>query len=256
MSKLHNTQADSASPHDPLVSVGKVAAGYGHVGRDQRSAGESDCLGCHGGASGLGVASTTDALIPTVYSANRNTVLAGTETMIVLNGAVLVNAVGETLFEAEGMLTSSDGSSVILKPSAIDAGMMVVTIPADTAPGLYKLRAVKHRPPAEGTDGPGEPVPSNPIAITVVPQVNISDVSTAGGVVTIQGSGFSGHQEGSGTSVTGKIGIAIVDATIVSWADTLIKGDFGGASPAAVTVHSIYGTDTWSSQRAAILSKR
>jgi len=176
--------------------------------------------------------------------------------MIVLNGAVLVNAVGETLFEAEGMLTSSDGSSVILKPSAIDAGMMVVTIPADTAPGLYKLRAVKHRPPAEGTDGPGEPVPSNPIAITVVPQVNISDVSTAGGVVTIQGSGFSGHQEGSGTSVTGKIGIAIVDATIVSWADTLIKGDFGGASPAAVTVHSIYGTDTWSSQRAAILSKR
>ncbi len=244
MSKLHNTQADSASPHDPLVSVGKMAAGYGHVGRDQRSGGSSDCLGCHGGASGLGVASTVDALIPTVYSANRNTVLAGTETMIVLNGAVLVNAVGETRFEAEGVLTASDGSSMILKPSAIDAGMMVVTIPADTAPGSYILRAVKHRPPAEGTDGPGEPVPSNPVAITVVPQVNINAVSIAGGIVTIAGSGFSGHQAGSGTSVTGKIGTAIVDATILSWTDKLIKANLGSASPASITVHSIYGTAT------------
>ena len=256
MSKLHNTQADSASPHDSPVNVGKVDAGYGHVGRDQRGGGESDCLGCHGGASGLGLTSTTDALIPTLYSSNRKTVLAGTETMIVLHGAVLVNAVGEVLFEAEGVLTASDGASVILKPLVIDAGMMVVSIPGDVAPGLYKLRAVKYRPPAEGTDGPGEPVPSNPVAITVVPQVRISDVSIADEVVTIQGSGFAGHQEGSGTSVSGQVGTAFVEASIVSWSATCIKADFGGAKPEAVTVHSIYGSDTWSARRDAILGKR
>ncbi|MHC4165898.1 MAG: hypothetical protein ACYSWQ_02950 [Planctomycetota bacterium] len=72
------------------------------------------------------------------------------------------------------------------------------------------------------------------------------------GIVTINGSGFAGYLEGLETSVTGKITAGIgrtkttttVEATIVSWSDTVIKADFG-ASPDAVTVNSVFGTGTY-----------
>jgi len=36
-----------------------------------------------------------------------------------------------------------------------------------------------------------------------------------------------------------------VEAAIVSWSDTTIEADFGGASPNEVTVNSVFGSATY-----------
>jgi len=233
---LHNIQADSPNPNNiGSIVVGGEDAGYGHNGRDA-GPGDSDCWGCHGFEMGAS-APVSSPVVPTIYNTGGAVVKAGTDTLVELVGAAFTNMAGKTLFESEAVLSATDGSSVTLTPSAIDQGSLTVTIPANTAPGIYRLQAVK-------TNNAGKPVASNPAVVTVVPEVIIRDVSIANGIVTIEGSRFAGYAEGSGTSVTGKIGTTTVEATIVSWSDTVIKADFG-SSPQEVTVNSVFGTDTW-----------
>ncbi len=69
--------------------------------------------------------------------------------------------------------------------------MLVVTIPGDTAPGNYDVRAVK------------DEFASNPTVISIVPQVTITQAIANRGLTTITGSGFGGYAPGSGTTVTG-----------------------------------------------------
>jgi hypothetical protein len=136
-------------------------------------------------------------------------------------------------------LTAGDGSSVTLTPDVVDLGALVVTIPGDTAPGNYDVRAVK------------ADVASNPAVISVTPKVVITRTSGTT-TVKINGRGFAGHQEGSGTSVTGKVikgkgkhrTTTIVEAEIVSWSDTSIEADFGSSRPSEVTVSSVFGDAT------------
>lgn len=233
---LHNIQADSPAPGNVgTIVVGGEDAGYGHVGRDAGPT-DSDCWGCHGFA-GADLTSISGPLAPTVYDARPAVVKAGTNTLVTLTGSALTNTVGDVLFKSDVVLTATDGSSVTLTPGVVYEGLLKVAIPSSTAPGSYSLRAVKK-------DNEGDPVPSNPVALQVIPQVSITDVTTADGIVTIEGSGFAGYAEGSGTTVTGRTATATVDATIVSWSDTVIKADFD-ASPEAVTVKSVFGTVTY-----------
>jgi hypothetical protein len=84
--------------------------------------------------------------------------------------------------------------------------------------------------------------------ISVTPKVVITRISGTT-VVKIIGRGFAGHQEGSGTSVTGKVVTGkgknritkYVEAEIVSWSDTSIEADFGSSRPNEVTVNSVFG---------------
>jgi hypothetical protein len=120
----------------------------------------------------------------------------------------------------------------------VDLGALVVTIPGDTAPGNYDLRAVK------------ADVASNPAVVSVVPKVAITKAA-GNRTVTIDGSGFGGYATGSGTSVTGTVTTGkgsnatteTLEATVVSWSDTKIEVVFA-SSPDDVTVNSIFGSAT------------
>jgi hypothetical protein len=231
---LHNIQADSPNPANiGTLVVGGEDAGYGHVGRDA-GPDDSDCWGCHGFA--MAFAPGSGPIVPTVYNSNSSVVGAGADTGVTLSGASFTNVIGDTEYVSDVELTAGDGSSVTLTPDAVDQGTLVVTIPADTAPGNYDVRAVK------------ADVASNPAVISVTPKVVITKTSGTT-LVKITGSGFAGHQDGSGTSVVGKVvkrkgknrTTTYVEAEIVSWSDTSIEADFGNARPNEVTVSSVFG---------------
>ncbi len=240
---LHNIQADSPNAANlGTLVVGGEDAGYGHVGRDA-GPGDSDCWGCHGFVA-AGFAPYTGPIIPTIYGADLTVFSAGTDTVVTLLGSAFTNTTGETLYESEVVLTAANGSSVTLTPDAIDELALTVTIPRTTAAGNYNLQAVK-------TDEAGNPVASNPVVISIRPEVIINK-ATYDGTVTIKGSGLGGYMMDSGTSVTGKIitgkgkdkTTTTTEATIVSWSDTTIEADFGGSNPNEVTVDSVFGSAT------------
>jgi hypothetical protein len=232
---LHAIQADSpAQGNIGTIVVGGEEPGYGHIGRDA-GPGDSDCQGCHGGYAPSALAPLSGPVVPTVNSAYPALITAGADTQVVLTGSALTNTAGGSVYESEAVLIAADGSTVTLAQGAINERFLAVTVPAQTAPGNYTLQAVK-------TDEAGKQVASNPVVISVVPEVIITRLSSDG-IVTIEGNGFGGYAAGSGTSVTGDIAGETVEATVVSWSGTLIKADFG-ASPVTVTVNSVFGTAT------------
>ncbi len=232
---LHAIQADSpAAGSIGTIVVGGEDPGYGHVGRDA-GPGDSDCWGCHGGYAPSALAPLSGPLVPTINSAYPAIITAGVDTQVVLSGSTLTNTTRESVYKSEAVLTAADGSSVTLTRAAINERYLAVTLPAQTVPGNYSLQAVK-------TDEAGKSVASNPVVISVVPEVVITKLRS-NGIVTIEGKGFGGYAAGSGTSVIGNIAGETVEATVVSWSDTLIKADFG-ASPLEVTVNSVFGTAT------------
>jgi hypothetical protein len=231
---LHNIQADSpAAGNIGTIVVGGEDAGYGHVGKDA-GPGNSDCWGCHGFA--FASAPRSGPVIPTLYNSDLAVLRAGRNTMVVLSGTAFRSTIGSTLYESEVRLTGANGSSVTLEPDLIiDEGSLAVTIPGDTPPGNYSLRATK------------ADFASNPAVVSVVPAVRISRVVYRGRI-TISGSGFGAYAKGSSTSVTGTITSGSgrravtksVTANIISWTDTQIVADFG-LLPKEVTVNSIFG---------------
>jgi hypothetical protein len=234
---LHNIQVDSPNPANVgTLVVGGEDAGYGHVGRDA-GPDDSDCWGCHGFA--MAFAPGTGPIVPTVYNSDSPVVGAGTDTEVTLAGASFTNVTGGTEYVSDVALTAGDGSSVTLTPDVVDLGELVVTIPGDTAPGNYAVRAVK------------ADVASNPAVISITPKVVITKTSGTT-TVKINGSGFAGYAEGSGTSVTGRVitgkgkkrTSTTVEAEIVSWSDTAIEADFGSSRPNEVTVSSVFGNAT------------
>jgi len=242
---LHNIQADSDGSG---IVVGGELAGYGHVGRDM-GPGDSDCWGCHGFATAAASVPFSGPVVPTIYSSDASVVNAGTATSLILTGAAFTNTTGGVDYSSDAKLTAADGTSVTLTPDLTDQGSMSVTIPGETAPGNYDVRAVKE-------DAAGGDVASNPAVISIKPQVVINRATTATGqsTLTIKGSGFAGYAAGSGTSVTGTVTTGrrgnaktkTVDAVIVSWSDTTIEADFGsGRVPDDVTVNSVFGSDTY-----------
>jgi chitodextrinase len=233
---LHNIQADSPNPNNiGTLVVGGEDAGYGHVGRDAGPA-DSDCWGCHGFS--IAFAPGSGPIIPTVYASDRSVIGTGSDNAITLIGSSFTNVANGTRYTSDATLTAGDGSSVTLTPDIVRLGALTVTIPDDTPPGNYDLRAVK------------ADVASNPAVISIVPQVIITQ-ATGKRTVTINGSGFGGYAAGSGTSVTGtkttgkgkKKTNTPVEATILSWSDTKIEAEFG-FRPKEVTVNSVFGTAT------------
>lgn len=231
---LHNIQGDSNG--DDLIVVGGEEAGYGHVGRDN-GRDDSDCWGCHGFEMVAGsVAPYTGPIIPTLYNLDVAEITTGTDATVVLNGVGFTNTANGQAYVSNVLLAADDGSSVTLTPDAITGTSMAVTIPGDTAPGNYKVSAVK------------DDQASNPMSLTVVPQVTIAS-ATSDGAVTIAGSGFAGFAEGLGTSVTGTVKFGwgkwarttSVPAEIISWSDDEIVVDFGPAAVKNVQVNSVFG---------------
>jgi len=231
---LHNIQADSPQSPTGTIVIGGEFAGYGHVGRDA-GPGDSDCWGCHG--FGMSKAAFAPGpIIPTIRRVDRAAVADGADTVVSLSGSAFTNIAGETKYTSEVTLTAADGSVSVLAPDRLDESSLEFTIPGETAPGNYDVRAVK--------DGER----SNLAVISIRPQVIIVE-ATGRKTVTIHGSGFGGYAEGSGTAVTGtRTSVPgwhrrtpIMEATIVSWSDTTIVAEFR-SPPNQVTVNSVFGT--------------
>jgi hypothetical protein len=186
----------------------------------------------------MAFAPDTGPIIPTVYSSDSPVIAAGTDAGVTLIGSSFTNITVLTAFLSDVELTAADGSSVILTPDAVELGALEVTIPGDTAPGNYDVRAVK------------ADVASNPAVISVKPKMKITG-ATGDAILTIRGSGFGGYAAGSGTSVTGTVTTGkgrnktttTVEAEIVSWSDTKIEASFA-SRPDDVTVSSVFGSAT------------
>lgn len=235
---LHNIQADSPyAPNLGTIVVGGEYAGYGHVGRDA-GPGDSDCWGCHGFATAAS-APDTGPIIPTVYRSDVALLRAGVDATVTLTGASFVNTMGPILYESDVTLTSADGAvSLTLIPDIIvDEGALVVTIPGNTPPGNYDVRAVKDR------------FASNPTVISIIPQVTITRAVASRGLTTINGGGFGGYAAGSGTTVTGtyltRVGrhvrVETMEGRVISWNDRRIVVSFSNA-PGTVKVRSVFGS--------------
>jgi len=220
---LHNIQADSNG--DGIVKAGGESPYYGHVGDPD------DCWGCHGYtevlASSEGVP-YTGAFSPDIKSLSTTSITAGFATQITISGSAFVNEASGTVYTSKIMLTAVDGSQIVLDPDSITADEMIVTIPADTAPGNYSLTAVKNE------------TASNSVNLSIVPAVNITSASCTDGTVSITGSGFSSYVDADGSGTYVSLPYGAENCTVVAWSDTKIIAECG-ICDTAIKVESVYG---------------
>jgi hypothetical protein len=229
LESLHNIQTDAEGCTECIP--GQEPYGYGHVGADNPGTG-SDCWGCHGFGMSSASAPGLGPITPSINSAVPVVTIAGTDTVMTVDGASFTNWVGSTYkWTSIVVLTAADDSTIELTPDAIDACSLTVTVPGSTPVGNYDLRAVK---------GDSE---SNAVGISVKPPVAISGVSCKTtcslSTMTIAGSGFGdAPPEGADEYINVLVDGALLD--IISWTDTEIKASSTCSGP--VTVNALYGS--------------
>ncbi len=220
---LHNIQADSDG--DGVINPGVEMPGYGHIGHDD------DCWGCHGFLQSN--APGTGPVVPTIISSDVSVITAGFDTSVTLTGAGFTNIIYGFELTSNIRLSASDGSPIDLTPDSISEDSLTVTIPGTTAIGNYDVRAVKGN------------TESNPIVISVIPDVFITDVecNKKRGLLAINGTGFSKKVEGTDAYINLKVNGAM--AEIIAWTDTQIHASVPSCSiRTTVTVNALYGTAT------------
>jgi hypothetical protein len=235
---LHNIQVDSDTgcvydPSNPAacnIVVGGEAAGYGHVGRDN-GAGDSDCWGCHGNYIPGAVAAGSGPVVPYISSVDVTDVTGGIDTPITLKGTAFTNMIFDFQWVSDVQLTAADGSSVILTPDSISENSLTVTIPGTTPVGKHSVQAVK-----------GDLAKSNPVAITVKPDVKITGIECTDTTLVITGTGF-GDTPPDGAEVYLNAKVGGMTAEIISWTDTEIVAAVPFCSD-AVTVNALFGSPT------------
>jgi len=220
---LHNIAIDSDG--GGLV-VGGELPGYSHVGSDD------DCWGCHGftAASAPG----TGPITPYISSTDASVVTTGSDTMITLTGAAFTNIVYGFEWSSHVRLTADDNSSVNLTPDAITQGTLTVTIPGTTVPGNYTLQVVKDT--QQTVDAA-----SNPVVLTVKPEVVITDVVCFRflGIMFIAGSGFGEKPVGTDDYINAVEGDRSLN--VIFWRDNAIWA-FGSSCSGTVTVNALFGS--------------
>jgi hypothetical protein len=226
-SSLHNIQVDTDG--DDVITPGAELSFYGHIGNDD------DCWGCHGFSNQQAFTPGSGPLVPYIHDFSPHSVPAGQETLITVTGVAFANAVngpsGPVTLFSDVQLTDSAGSICTINPEVISQSSMDVIIPADLSPGNYLLRAVK-----------GSKI-SNPVALAVTPQVEISGTMCQAclGLLTITGSGFGeapleGFQEFLYVEQDG------IRLEIDSWSDTMIKAVGASCDYDSVTVNALFGS--------------
>jgi hypothetical protein len=245
LSSLHNIQVNSDAtglvdttgdgngdtPNLPNIILGAENPWYGHIGNPQ------DCLGCHGGyipASAPG----SGPIVPNIATADVNSMTTGTDRAVTLTGTAFENYIGTFLLTSNVTMTASDGSSTTLTPDAINASSLTVTIPGTTAAGNYDLRVAKD----DGT-GTGGTVSSNPVVVSVIPNVAIAsvDCNKKKRMLTVTGTGFGDKPGGTDADLNLKVNGQTME--LISWADTQIRASVDRCSKrAAVSVNALFGS--------------
>jgi hypothetical protein len=99
--------------------------------------------------------------------------------------------------------------------------------------GNYLIQAIK-----------GDLAISNPIDLSIIPEVTIATVSCSDGMLTITGTGFGDSQPaGAEAYINAKVGGMMAD--IISWTDTEIVADVPFCSD-VVTVNALFGSSATS----------
>jgi hypothetical protein len=218
---LHNIQADSpAAGNIGTIVVGGEDYGYGHIGIDD-PAGDSDCFGCHG-FSAPSVASIGSG-VPSIGNAAPASITAGTPTQVTVTGAALISDSAAS----DVRLTAADGSSVTIAPDSITGDALTVTINA--AAGSYTIQAVK--------DGEA----SNAVALSVMPQVAITDMDCSKCLSTMTITGVNFAVKPAGTDEDISVTEDGRPLNVISWSDTEITVS-GARCRGDVVVNGIYGS--------------
>lgn len=199
---LHSIQADSDG--DNVISAGIELPFYGHIGNPD------DCWGCHGyGPSALTVP-VSGPVVPVISSISDTVITQGADTAVTISGSAFTSINEGTELSSDVILTASDGTATTLVPDLISQDSITVTIPGNLEKGNYRLITLTLDKQ------------SNPIVITVIPDVVVTSIKCKeGGVMTIAGSGFSEIIKGSDDYIGVEINGIPVD--ILSWSDSLIK---------------------------------
>jgi hypothetical protein len=170
-------------------------------------------------------------VVPYISSSDLWVITAGTNTEVTLTGVAFTNLVGAYQWISDVSLTAADGSSTILSPDSITQGSLAVTIPGTTPTGNYTLQAVK-----------GSYAASNPVVISIKPEVVITDVERNGDILFITGSGF-GDDPPEGAEEYLNVEVDGVPVLITGWTDTEITASVSDCD-GTVTVNALFGSDT------------
>ncbi len=231
---LHNIQTDSDG--DGIINPGVELPGYGHLGDPD------DCWGCHAFSHHMSASSTylstssapeSGPIVPHINRINASVLTAGTESAVTLEGSAFTNLSGGIELTSNVLLTASDGSSIELIPDSINEGILTVTIPGTVAVDNYHIKAVKLNKF------------SNPVVISIKPDVSITDVrcNKKDRTVTITGENFGEKPEGTDEFINVEVNGQPSD--IISWTDIEINANVSRcASTYIVTVNALFGSDT------------
>jgi hypothetical protein len=217
---LHSIAADTNGDGFKFL---REESGYSHVGSRE------DCWGCHGNSvSALNNGMSIDVM-PSINTMNTSSIIAGTDTVLLLSGANFTNKALMPSGDSVVQLTDNEGNITILEPTYITDYNIEVLIPGAMAPGSYRLVTIK-----QGRE-------SNPLNLTIRSKVTIDSASCHDNVLTISGSGFGSYSNAanSGTAVT----MDTETGKVTSWSNAMISAQVTEcATGANTTVSTIFGS--------------
>jgi hypothetical protein len=224
----HGIQADSDG--DGVITPGIELPWFGHIGDPD------DCWGCHGFT--LSASPGTGPVVPHIEGISVSVLTAGSDTSVVISGSAFTNMSEGIELTSNVVLSALDGSVIELTPDSISENSLTVTIPGTTTTGNYDMRVVK------------DVQESNPVVVTIVPDVEITDVRCRGNkkrgyTLTVTGSGFGdAPPPGSGDYLNVVLNGIVLDSTI-TWEDTEITAGVSRCpSTSLVNVNALFGSDT------------
>jgi hypothetical protein len=171
-------------------------------------------------------------LVPRIIGRSASVLTAGSDAVITFTGSAFKNTYQGTEMLCKIMLSPDVGSSLELNTVAISENEISVNLPGNLSTGNYTLRAVK------------EDKVSNPVALSIKPDVVITDVSCSDNTLTVTGSGF-GDVTPEGTEGIINVEVDNIPVSINAWADTQIQAvvqSCPGMPEEVTTVNALYGS--------------
>jgi hypothetical protein len=170
--------------------------------------------------------------VPVIYSVNNSILTEGTETELILTGVSFTNQnlLGGDI-QSEIFLTGVNDTTLTLIPESITQSSISVTVPGTLPQGNYIINAFKTTKY------------SNAKNISIIPDVRIISASCNGGIITLNGTGFTDSPpESAHEFVNVKENNIILECDV--WTDTDIQVS-GAACSGEIKVNSLFGSDTW-----------
>ncbi len=201
----------------------------------ESGSGSRNCLACHRPppyGAGIGSDSTTQAAVfvtdsygnggqvtPVISELSEISVSADPDSPLVILGSGFVDgdAGPESVESLWVRLTAYDGAVTDIHPDYASPTHLELTLPPQLPPGNYRLTVNRKG------DTPGTVLSSQPVTLSVIPRIDIEDISCSARTVTVTGRGFSGHYLNLKNPAIGvRAGLNGEDCVVESWTDDQI----------------------------------